>query len=240
MNELSPEARALLESAREGAPPISKRSRATMRWALLSSMAPAVAAASFGKMLLVGVVSAAVGAGVTAVTIEANRSPDPARNTVQVSVPPMKPVVVASPEPVGSPPPIVEAVTPEPVAPQTPVVRAMPVRKPSAVSSPVEVVEPVVDDSMSAELEALAGIVAAVDAQRWGEADASLVAFHTRFTHPSLAIEASVLEVRILCGRGEAIEAAQRAEQLRAKYPRNPSVQRLSRSGCGPHPDPLP
>lgn len=229
MNELSPEARALMENAREGAPPPSARSRATMRWALLSSMAPAVAAASFGKMVLVGVVSAAVGAGVTAVTIQVNRSPAPVRNTVQVSSPPTIPAVVVSPEPVG-----VEPATPEPVA-VPPVVRAQPVRKPVAPTPAVETVTspPVPDESMSAELDALSRIVASVDSQRWSEASDALAAFHVRFTHPALAVEAAVLEVRILCGRGEVSAATEHAEQLRAKHPRNPSVQRLPNPVCG-------
>ncbi len=226
MNELTPDARALIDDSREGVPPVSARTHARMRWLLLASLAPASATASFSmaSLVAVGVLSAAAGAGVTAIFVH---RPPP------VSKPP--PAMKNVPAPLA-PAPASTAAPPAPLPPPPAPVRRAPKSTPTALvlapDTGEEAATPEPVTSPAAEFEALAVILEALDRQRWADAQRGLREFRTQFPRPALDIEASVLEVRLRCGLGDEPGAETLAQQLKTAAPRNPSVQRLTSPLC--------
>ena len=252
MSELSREARALLELAAKSGRTAPAVARTRMRRTLLAATllpATAAASASLAKWVVVGVVSAAVGSGLTVLTMRSSGgaprvAPAPAR---VVAPSPPSPEVPKPPAEPGAPaPPVVEA--PQVRAPNRPREREAP---PAAVEAPPEApaasveatppaperapVATASDQSLAAELEGLQRILSAVTERRFDDASTGLAEFEARFRSPVLEVEKRVLEVRVRCGQGQFELARELAARLRTKFPRNPAVQRLdSAEECRP------
>lgn len=220
MSDLNSEASSLLKRARSAdlAPPPSSKKR--MRAAIVAGLALPALGASLTQLIVVGVVSAAVGSGVTLLV---SKKAAPQLVIVREPTPPL--VVYAplppEPEPATPPPPVVQRAKPEAPPQQKPEPEALHPELPPAPRPMTP------DESLAAELEAIAVILADVDASKWTDAMTALQVFHARFPNAELSVEADSLEVRTLCGLQREDAARSLAEKLVAKHPMNPSVQRI-------------
>ncbi len=219
MNELNSQARELLDDARCAPlePPPSVRRR--MKQGVLAALVPAgaLAAAPLLKLVLVGVVAALAGSGVTAWLLRRSDAP------VQVEAL----VTTLDAAPAIEPPQAIE-----------PVAHAAPEPRPPVASRQKQILPPApapaTSSSLAEELAALNDALAAVEGRRWADAEAALAHFHAEFPHAALNVEAQSLMVRTLCGQARAEEASHLADTLRREQPRNPSVQRLSTTCAAP------
>lgn len=220
MSDLNSDALSLLKRARnvDIAPPPSTKRR--MRAAVVAGLALPAAGATLAKFIVVGVLSAAVGSGVTALV---TRTTEPRVVVVHTPVPaPLiieREVIIEAP--VTPPPPLVLRAKPETPPQQEPEVVNLDVQLPP-VPTPMTP-----DESLAAELEAISVILADVENDRWNDARTALQVFHSRFPKAELHIEADSLEVRALCGLHRDEQARALAARLVAEHPMNPSVQRI-------------
>lgn len=222
MSDLNSDALSLLKRARTAdvSPPPSTKRR--MRAALIAGLALPAAGATLAKFIVVGVVAAAAGSGITFV---ATRSNKPSLVVVHTPAPP--PIVIHAPPPLveNTPPPPPPLVVRKP-KPETPA-QQEPERIDLAPSLPAQPTPMTPDESLAAELEAMSVILADVEANKWTDAMTALQVFHARFPNAELHVEADSLEVRALCGLHREDAARELAAELVAKHPTNPSVQRI-------------
>jgi len=215
MNELNSDAKSLVLALRRArvAPPAAKeRMRRAVLVGVATSGAAAAATLSAGKLVIVGVLWAAVGSGVTVAVIRGTAAqPRPSTPSVMISAP----VPVARSLPTPSVPPA------EPVA-----------VSPTPLPVPVERPRPSTPESeLEAELSAIDAILCAVEATNPAEGRAAFVSYRARWPHGQLGLEATALEVLILCAEQRTGEARTVARELERRAPFNPSVRRL-RSSC--------
>lgn len=226
MSDLNSDALSLLKRARavDLAPPPSTKRR--MRAAIVAGLALPAAGATLAKFIVVGVVSAAVGSGVT---VLATRTAEPRVVVVHTPAPPpivLQQTVTIEPEET-TPPPAVKRAKPETPAQHEPDVISLDTNLPP-VPTPMTP-----DESLAAELEAMSLILADVEDEKFTDAMTALQVFHARFPKAELHVEADSLEVRALCGLHRDQQARSLAERLVAEHPTNPSVQRI-RNVCPP------
>lgn len=244
-DELDPAAQALVASARRSGRALESGRRARLRGAVVaaaasSTVAVAAASASVGKLVLVGVVSAALGSGATLLAVRmSGPTPEPKvapyvapaavpRRKVEAAAPPTVIVEVPVANPPGAARPVAPPVAPTtaPIAassppPQTPDVRTAPVNPPVALPA---------STGLAAELQLIRGAMAATQAQQWVEAQRLLDEHERRFGSPQLRSEARAMQVVVWCGVGRVGEARQLARELERTDALNPAVQRLHTS----------
>lgn len=225
MNELGKEARELMRQARQGTPPLTDELRRRMRGAFAAGATTSVAAAGMplAKVVVVGLVSASLGSIATWVTTRSGAPAKPMERPAVTSVePPVTPVVPLEAPP--EPPPAL----PKPISKRKAVERA-PV--PVTAADPMPNVTD--ENSLSAELETLEGILRAIDASNWSDARIRIGAYRSRFANGRLRVEAEALEVLTLCGEGKTHAARELRDSLGTQAPLNPSVLGLERSCAG-------
>ncbi|MEQ1729591.1 MAG: hypothetical protein ABL982_14560, partial [Vicinamibacterales bacterium] len=96
---------------------------------------------------------------------------------------------------------------------------------------PVVIPRPSTPESeLAAELGAIDTVLRAVEATKWPEGRTALDAYRSTWPRGQLGLEATALEVLILCGEQRTGEARALAAELQRRAPLNPSVQRLGSS----------
>jgi len=213
---LGPDARALLEAAREGLAPDAAAVR-RMRGKIQLATGAAAGTALAIKLALLGLVVVAAGAGV----VLGRRGAIAEVPRVELASPPEAPVHVAVREPAVPPPSDEELITIEPtvVAPR----RAKPEPR---VEPPAPVVPQVADLAREVELVDLA-----MAALRHGDPAGALRAVQRHAVETAgrgqLAEDAAAIEIEALCHLHDAATSA-KLEAFDARFPRSAQRSRLS------------
>ncbi len=246
MSDLSPEARALLESTRRAGGPTAAQRAAMKKAVVAATLAPASAAASTGASTTVttgakatglwlaaklGLVLVALGGLGAAV---AWKLPALGQQSAPVWTPP--PAAEVAPPALQVDAVKAELIEPEAMLPPLQVVPPAPIRvakaaKVESVPSQDEVppapVAPHEEATLSREVAALSRAMKAVDEKQYAAALEQVAGYRAEFPTGALGTEAGVVEVLALCGTGQADAARAAAQSLPAN---NPAVRRLERS----------
>lgn len=246
MDELTPEARAILTNARPSFEPSAEQlARLRARAAEVPESwrpddggvsASATSTSSWGVYVIV---AAAVAVAVAAVVAWSSREPQP---------PVEAPVPASTPQHVGlvapridaiavPPPPVdVEAVPSdrpplERLAPRPPDEVARRVRARAQTSSPSPRPPAMGDtDSLTAQLELIGGARRAIAASAWAEAHRLVERYHARFPDGAFTDEAHVIDLLAECGARPGPDSRARAEAWLTR-PSAPFVERV-RARC--------
>jgi hypothetical protein len=239
-DDLNPAARGLVASARRSGRTLEPGRKVRLKYAVAASVAASSAALSVVKLVVVGALSAALGAGTTLLVVKTVNS-KPARPALPLprSVPSAAAPLARPlpPEPRPAEPPTVErppAIRPAPGSGAVlPVVPSAPAPAPEPATPELATAPlrgnppPPATSALVAELELLREVLLATQAQRWADAQRALDDHARRFVPAALRSEAHALQVVVWCGTGRVEEARGLARELEKADPLNPAVQRL-------------